>query len=113
MRQKNRRSAVNGLVLATRMQQSVYFISLIYDRPRLKTHKTSFSMMNIVTKIEAVVIVLFVCLLCGLMSQSTAMVMLGGCLVVTGSSMLTFIVLPHCGIQSLTLYLIPPPVTLY
>ena len=34
------------------------------------------------------------------------------CLVATGSSMLTFIVLPHRSIMSLTLDMIPHPVTL-
>ena len=33
------------------------------------------------------------------------------CLVATESSMLTFIVLPHCGIKPQTLYLMPSPVT--
>ena len=44
---------------------------------------------------------LFVC--SGLTSLSTLSVILRRCLVVTGSSMLTFIVLPHCGIRSQTL----------
>ena len=44
---------------------------------------------------------LFVCL--GLTSLSTLSVISRRCLVVTGSSMLTFIVLPHCGIRSQTL----------
>ena len=45
--------------------------------------------------------VMFVCL--GLTSLSTLSVISRRCLVVTGSSMLTFIVLPHCGIRSQTL----------
>ena len=44
---------------------------------------------------------LFVC--SGLASRSTLSVISRRCLVVTGSSMLTFIVLPHCGIRSQTL----------
>ena len=44
---------------------------------------------------------LFVC--SGLTSLSTLSVISRRCLVVTGSSMLTFIVLPHCGIRSQTL----------
>ena len=43
---------------------------------------------------------LFVCL--GLTSLSTLSVISRRCLVETGSSMLTFIVLPHCGIRSQT-----------
>ena len=39
----------------------------------------------------------------GLTSLSTLSVISRQCLVVTGSSMLTFIVLPHCGIRSQTL----------
>ena len=48
---------------------------------------------------------LFVCLfVCsGLTSLLTLSVISRRCLVVTGSSMLTFIVLPHCGIRSQTL----------
>ena len=42
-------------------------------------------------------ILLFICL--GLTSLSTLSVISRRCLVVTGSSMLTFIVLPHCGIK--------------
>ena len=45
--------------------------------------------------------IMFVCL--GLTSLSTLSVISRRCLVVTGSSMLTFIVLPHCGIRSQTL----------
>ena len=47
----------------------------------------------------------YVCLsVCsGLTSLSTLSVTSRRCLVVTGSSMLTFIVLPHCGIRSQTL----------
>ena len=45
--------------------------------------------------------VIFVC--SGLTSLSTLSVTSRRCLVVTGSSMLTFIVLPHCGIRSQTL----------
>ena len=44
---------------------------------------------------------LFVC--SGLASLSMLSVISRRCLVVTGSSMLTFIVLPHCGIRSQTL----------
>ena len=43
----------------------------------------------------------FVC--SGITSLSTLPVISRWCLVVTGSSMLTFIVLPHCGIRSQTL----------
>ena len=43
---------------------------------------------------------LFVCL--GLTSLSTLSVISQRCLVVTGSSMLTFLVLPHCDIRSQT-----------
>ena len=48
---------------------------------------------------------LFVCLfVCsGLTSLSTLFVISRRCLVVTGSTMLTLIVLPHCGIRSQTL----------
>ena len=55
--------------------------------------------------------ILFVC--SSLMSVSTLSVISRRCLFVTGSSMLTFIVLPHCGIRSQTLLPDTPPVTLY
>ena len=49
----------------------------------------------------SICICLFVC--SGLTLLSTLSVISRRCLVVTGSSMLTFIVLPHCGIRSQTL----------
>ena len=50
---------------------------------------------------KKIFVCLFVC--AGLTSLSALSVISRQCLVVTGSSMLTFIVLPHCGIRSLTL----------
>ena len=53
------------------------------------------------TYVQRLFVCLFVC--SGLTSLSTLSVISRRCLVVTGSSMLTFIVLPHCSIRSQTL----------
>ena len=60
------------------------------------SRKIKFSLMK-----NYYIVCLFVC--SGLTSLSTLSVISRPCLVVTGSSMLTFIVLPHCGIRSQTL----------
>ena len=72
---------------------------MIKTRPIIRTLQYSVDCTN--KNYMLLFVCLFVC--SGLMSLSTLPVISRRCLVVTGSSMLIFIVLPHCGIRSQTL----------
>ena len=64
--------------------------------------------------LEVIVRILVVCVLFGFnIVFNNLLVISTQSLVATGSSMLTFIVLPHCGIKPQTLLLDTTPVTLY